>query len=153
MTQGQRVTIEYFLPPVLASLPFAIPGIRDPELSPVAVLFASVAVGFMGAGLPSLVSTFILERAFSRGLDPKEKKAVGLSALLGLLESAETYVAALKAINVDYTKKELRPAFAAYVAGFEEGLTLLKTGKSTTSADAKIKAAHQELVKIARRYD
>jgi hypothetical protein len=67
--------------------------------------------------------------------------------------SAEAYIAALRRIDVDYAKKELRPAFSAYVDGLEEGLELTKAGKSTSNADAKVKAAYDELNEIARRYD
>jgi len=69
------------------------------------------------------------------------------------LEATEAYVAALRAVDLDFTHKELRPAFAAYIAGFEEGLMLAKSGKPTAPADAKIKKAHEELTKIAEQYD
>lgn len=69
------------------------------------------------------------------------------------LEAAEAYISALRAIDLDYTKKELRTAFTAYVNGFEEGLELFKAGKITTSADVKISAAHRELLEIAERYE
>lgn len=69
------------------------------------------------------------------------------------LEAAQGYVDALRAIDPAYVKPELRAPLEAYVRGFEEGLELLKDGKDTASADAKITAAHQQLVAIAKRYE
>lgn len=111
----------------------------------VAIAFASLtAFSFV-----DLIQTQRTREVFSAiGKANEARRKMGES-----MESAEAFVAALRAINVDYTKKELRPAFSAYVGGFEEGLALAKSGKSTANSDAKILAAHEELVQIAQRYE
>lgn len=69
------------------------------------------------------------------------------------IESAEVYIAALRAIDLDYTKKDLRSAFEAYLSGFEEGIAALKAGKDPAAANEKSLAAHHQLVEIAKRYE
>ncbi|MBP6863795.1 MAG: hypothetical protein KBC32_00850 [Candidatus Didemnitutus sp.] len=115
-------------------------------------IFAVISICFavwVGFGFVDFIQTQRTRDVFSaigKANDERKKKGENL-------EAAEAYVVALRAIDVDYTKKELRPAFEAYVRGFEEGLALLKAGKDSASADAKISAAHRDLVEIAKRYD
>ncbi|MCM2273684.1 MAG: hypothetical protein NDI75_02635 [Candidatus Didemnitutus sp.] len=115
-------------------------------------IFAVISVCFavlVGFGFVDFIQTQRTRDVFSAiGKANDERKKKGES-----LEAAEAYVVALRAIDVDYTKKELRPAFEAYVRGFEEGLALLKAGKDSASADALISAAHRDLVEIAKRYE
>ena len=114
------------------------------------VLVISLGVAaLMGYGFVDFIQTQRTREVFSaigKANEERIKKGEGV-------EAAESYVTALHAINADYTKKRLKPALAAYVGAFEEGLALLKAGKSTANADAKITAAHQELVRIATRHD
>ena len=116
------------------------------------VIFAAVSIGFaiwVGFGFVDFIQTQRTRDVFSaigKANDERKKKGESLGA-------AEAYVAALRAVDLDYTKKELRPAFEAYVRGFEEGLALLRAGKDSASADAKISAAHRDLVEIAKRYE
>lgn len=116
------------------------------------VVVAALSIGFaiwVGFGFVDFIQTQRTRDVFSAiGKANDERKKKGES-----LEAAEAYVVALRAIDVDYTKKELRPAFEAYVRGFEEGLALLKAGKDSAVADARISAAHRELVEIANRYE
>lgn len=69
------------------------------------------------------------------------------------LESYEAFISKLRAIDTHGTKKELQPAFAAYVSGLAEGPALAKAGKNTDEVNVKIQAAHEQLVEIAKRYE
>lgn len=69
------------------------------------------------------------------------------------LEAAEAYVATLRGLDLSYLKKDLRPAFEAYVAGLEESLALAREGRDTAPADAKVAAAQRALAEIAERYN
>ncbi|MBI5381453.1 MAG: hypothetical protein HZA31_06095 [Opitutae bacterium] len=116
------------------------------------VVFFLIAAGFatwVGFGFVDFIQLQRTRNVFSaieQANDQRKKKGESL-------EAADAYLAALRAIDVDYTKKELRPAYTSYVSGFAEGIQLAKEGKSTEPADAKIKAAHQALVEIAKRYE
>ncbi len=111
----------------------------------ISVCFA-LWVGFSCVDFIQTQRTRNVLTAIGKANDERKKKGESL-------EAAESYVVALRTIDVDYTKKELRPAFEAYVRGFEEGFALLKDGKDSASADAKISAAHRELVEMAKRYE
>ena len=67
-------------------------------------------------------------------------------------DSAEAFLADLRAIDLNYTKKELRPAFFAYVNAMEEELTLAKAGKETVEVEVRAKSAQAELLRIAKDY-
>jgi hypothetical protein len=116
----------------------------------VAFLLFGIAVWvLLGFGFVDFIQTQRTREVFAAiGKANEERKSKGEN-----IASAEAFVAALRKINVSYAKKELKPAFEAYVSGFEEGLALLKAGKSTEMADIKTQAAYQQLVEIARRYD
>ena len=114
------------------------------------LLVVVIAFAFLTAfGLVDFIQTQRTRAVFSAiGAANEERNKKGEN-----MEAAEAFVTALRSINVDYTKGELRPAFSAYVSGFEEGLALAKAGKSTASCDAKIQDAHEKLVQIAKRYE
>ena len=76
------------MPVVLASLPLVLGAMRDTEYSKIALGLASMAIAFGCAAIPSLASTLIMERAFSRGLHPEDKKAVLFWSFLGLLSGS-----------------------------------------------------------------
>jgi hypothetical protein len=68
-------------------------------------------------------------------------------------DAYRAYVVELRAINTNYAKTGLKPVFAAYVQGLEDGLALEKAGKNTAEADARIKQAYDKLLSIAKRND
>ena len=116
------------------------------------MLFLIVSVAFaiwMGFAFVDFVQVQRSRSVFSAvGRANEERKKSGEN-----LEAAETYVAALRAVDTNYAKKEVKAALSAYISGFEEGLVLARAGKSTAATDAKIKAALQDLIQAAKRYE
>ena len=60
------------------------------------------------------------------------------------------YANELRAINTDSTPAELKQALAEYVQGLDEGLALMRDGRDTSPAAAKIKRAYRELTRMAK---
>jgi hypothetical protein len=89
MKQQARLALEFFLPPLLASLPLAVgtavAASKGGEYNSAIVFFAFVGVGFALAAIPAFISAVLAEVAVVKGIDPTSKKVVGMWALFGLL--------------------------------------------------------------------
>ena len=91
MKQQKRLVLEFLIPPLLSSLPFAIETsvavARNPfgELNAPYLFFLSAALGSAAAAIFSGPSALFAEAVYARGLDPKSIKAVGMWATLGLI--------------------------------------------------------------------
>jgi hypothetical protein len=86
MKQQQRLALEFFLPPLLASLPFAArAAFSVSEYNRVVLVCGLILLVYMAGCIPALVSASVMEYAFKLGLNPRGASAIGVSALLGLL--------------------------------------------------------------------
>jgi hypothetical protein len=84
MRQQTRLALEFFLPPLIASLPLATRvAFIESEYNRAVLIPMLVFMYYVGGCLPALLSSTILEFAFKSGLAPKSVKAIGLSALVG----------------------------------------------------------------------
>ena len=84
MKQQSRLALEFFLPPLIASLPLAarVASIES-DYNRAVLVPMLIFTYYMGGCLPALFSCTVLELAFKSGLSPTSVKAIGLSALVG----------------------------------------------------------------------
>jgi hypothetical protein len=68
-------------------------------------------------------------------------------------ETADAFIRALRAIDLDYTKEDFKAALVTYTDSIEKGLALARAGQSTAASDAKIQAALRQLIHVARKYE
>jgi len=84
MRQQTRLAFEFFLPPLITSLPLVtrVASIES-EYNRAVLIPILIFTYYVGGCLPALISCTVLELAFKSGLPPKSIKAIGLSALVG----------------------------------------------------------------------
>src|SRR5438445_7965113 len=77
--------VEVAAPPLFGALLLSIPAVCFDAKNALPMIGLFVMGAYAFAAIPSISYALCMEVAFAAGLDPKKKKAIALSALLGLL--------------------------------------------------------------------
>ena len=80
-----RILVEVAAPPLFGALLLGIPAVIIEARDPLQLLGLLVTAAYLLGTVPSIGYAVCMEVAFAGGLDPKNKKTVALSALLGFL--------------------------------------------------------------------
>jgi len=85
MRRALRIAVELTAPPLFGAVLLSIPAVSFDARNALSMIGLLFMTAYKLAAIPSIGYTLCMEIAFAAGLDPKKKKAVALSALLGFL--------------------------------------------------------------------
>jgi len=112
MNRHARLLLQFFLPPLLASLPIAISTAiganQGGGYDSTTMFFVSCGVGFAIAVIPSFIAVLVFSAAVAFGIDPHNRALIAAWAFSGVLSG----ILVSNAITPDLAVGHLAPAYA-----------------------------------------